>query len=167
MTPRQVGQVGVLRDVLAVDGPGDAIAQADLQGHIPARQLLEHFFVQLGAAGREFDLHGAAVLSGLDLVRGLLAGGLGGGTAAAAVLFHGEGSRDSRVNIVSAGNSDVLTVCTHGQSCLGLHREGGCAVGFDGGATVGKAVPAVMMKSLAVGSVTVTCWLPVLVIVTI
>src|SRR5699024_2734848 len=103
-----VRQFGACRDVLTVDRPAHAAGQADLQCHIPARQLLEHFFVQLGAAGGEFDLHGAAVLGALNLVHGLLAGGLGGGTAAAAVLFHGEGSRDSRVYIVSAGNRDVV-----------------------------------------------------------
>ena len=83
-TQIQVGQVGVLRDVLTVDRPAHAAGQADLQGHIPARQRLEHLFVQLGLAGAEGDLNGASLLGALDLVRGLLAGGLGGGAGAAA-----------------------------------------------------------------------------------
>ena len=80
----QVGQVGVLRDVLTVDRPAHAAGQADLQGHIPARQRLEHLFVQLGLAGAEGDLNGAAFLGAFNLVRGLLAGGLGGGAGATA-----------------------------------------------------------------------------------
>ena len=74
----EVGEVGAGWHILAVDRPSHATRQADLQRHIPARQLFKPLLVQLGLACAEGDLHDAAGPGVLDFVDSLLAGGLGG-----------------------------------------------------------------------------------------
>ena len=74
-----VRQVGARRNVLPVDRPRNAARHGDLERHVAACQRLENLLIQLSLAGFEGDLDRRAVLGALDLVRGLLAGGFGGG----------------------------------------------------------------------------------------
>ena len=61
-----VGEVGVLRNVAAVDGPGHTVAQINHQGHIPASEGFKDFLIQLGAAAGKIHRHRLARICSLN-----------------------------------------------------------------------------------------------------